>query len=77
MLGGFKMTLSFAEIESQRLELLPARTVMSIFTAGNQGGSPGHGGGGNVSCALSIGNLGIGIGAILGAGTGGGVGTSC
>jgi hypothetical protein len=71
------MTLSFAEIDSQHVELLPPRIAMSMFATGNHGGNPGHGGGGPVSCALSIGSLGIGIGAILGAGTGGGVGTSC
>jgi hypothetical protein len=67
------MTLSFADIDSQHIELLPARTVMSMFTAGG----PPHGGGGPVSCAVSIGNLGIGIGAILGAGAAMGSGTSC
>jgi hypothetical protein len=66
------MTPSFAEIDGQHVELLPARTVMSMFTAGN----PPHGGG-PISCAVSIGNLGIGIGAILGAGAANGVGTSC
>jgi hypothetical protein len=71
------MTLSFAEIDSQHVELLPPRTAMSMFATWNQGGNPGHGGGGPVSCAVSIGSLGIGIGALLGAGTGGGVGTSC
>ena len=64
------MTLSFAEIDSQHAELLPPRTVMSMFTAG--------GGGrngdvvtveGNHVCGVSIGQLGIGVG-ILGLGLG-------
>ncbi|MGH3852380.1 MAG: hypothetical protein ACRDR6_02545 [Pseudonocardiaceae bacterium] len=29
--------LSFAEIEGQHVELLPARTVMTLFTAGEGG----------------------------------------
>jgi hypothetical protein len=63
------MTLSFAEIDSQHAELLPPRTVMSMFATG------GHGGGdvitveGNHVCGVSIGQLGIGIG-ILGLGLG-------
>jgi hypothetical protein len=31
--------LSFAEIDGQRVELLPARTVLSLFSAGGDGGS--------------------------------------
>jgi hypothetical protein len=65
------MTLSFAEIDSQHVELLPSRTVMSMFTTG------GHGGGGgdvisvdhNHLCGVSIGQLGVGVG-ILGLGLG-------
>ncbi|MGH3825910.1 MAG: hypothetical protein ACRDQX_01850, partial [Pseudonocardiaceae bacterium] len=41
--------LSFVEVEGQRVELLPARTVMSLFAAGGGtavGGSGGHGAGG-------------------------------
>jgi hypothetical protein len=40
--------LSFAEIEGQHVELLPARTVMSLFTAGghNEGGHGGNAKGG-------------------------------
>jgi hypothetical protein len=35
-------TLSFAEIDGQHVELLPARTVLSLFSTGRSGGS-GHG----------------------------------
>ncbi|MGH3852779.1 MAG: hypothetical protein ACRDR6_04630 [Pseudonocardiaceae bacterium] len=44
------VALSFAEIDGQRVELLPARTVMSMFSAGGscggRGGNGGHGGAG-------------------------------
>ena len=66
------MTLSFAEIDSQQMELLPPRTVMSMFSMWN---TPSGGGGdvitieGNHLCGVSIGQLGIGIG-ILGLGLG-------
>jgi hypothetical protein len=38
--------LSFAEIDAQHLELLPARTVLSLFTAGGggKGGDTGNAG---------------------------------
>ncbi|HEX5348324.1 MAG TPA: hypothetical protein VFW64_14655 [Pseudonocardiaceae bacterium] len=60
--------LSFAEMEGQYLELLPARTVMSMFTAGCCGGGDGGGGGngGNAQGGLGI-NILSGIG-ILGTG---------
>ena len=32
-------SLSFAEIDGQHVELLPARTVLSMFSAGGDGGS--------------------------------------
>lgn len=35
------VALSFAEIDGQRVELLPARTVLSLFSAGSGGGSCG------------------------------------
>jgi len=38
--------LSFAEIDGQHVELLPARTVMSMFSAGGDGGGRGGNGGG-------------------------------
>ncbi len=37
-------TLSFAEFDEQPVELLPPRTVMSLFGAGGRGGTPGAGG---------------------------------
>lgn len=37
-------TLSFVEINSQDVELLPARTVMSTFAMGEGKGAPGVGG---------------------------------
>jgi hypothetical protein len=37
-------TLSFAEIDGQHVELLPARTVLSLFSTGRSGGGD-HGGG--------------------------------
>ena len=41
-------TLSFAEIDGQHVELLPARTVLSLVSAcGCDHGSHGGGGGGN------------------------------
>ncbi len=40
--------LSFAEVDGQHVELLPARTVLSLFSAGGGGGRGGNGGeGGN------------------------------
>lgn len=45
--------LSFVEIDGQHVELLPARTVMSMFHAG--GGDGGAGGaGGNAQGGLGI-----------------------
>jgi hypothetical protein len=58
--------LSFAEIDGQHVELLPARTVMSTFRTGG-GGDGGTGGkGGSAQGGLGI-NLLSGIG-ILGTG---------
>ncbi len=37
-------TLSFAELEGQYVEQLPTRTVMSLFTANGDAGTPGAGG---------------------------------
>jgi hypothetical protein len=37
--------LSFAEIDGQHVELLPARTVMSMFVVGKGGGGDGGKGG--------------------------------
>jgi hypothetical protein len=74
------MTLSFADIDSQHAELLPARTVMSMFTLNDingKGGAGGSGKGGTVSCLVSIGNLSAALGLILGSGAADGNGTSC
>ncbi|MBV8539229.1 MAG: hypothetical protein JO364_06430 [Pseudonocardiales bacterium] len=38
--------LSFTEIDGQHVELLPARTVMSMFALGKGGGDGGKGGAG-------------------------------
>jgi hypothetical protein len=75
------MTLSFAEIDSQQMELLPPRTVMSMFAMWN---TPSTGGGGDVItiegnhlCGVSIGQVGVGVG-VLGLGLGNlSPGTSC
>jgi hypothetical protein len=61
--------LSFAEIDGQHVELLPARTVMSMFSTGGgcEGGDGGTGGnGGSAQGGLGI-NILSGIG-ILGTG---------
>ncbi|MDQ6741124.1 MAG: hypothetical protein M3021_12400, partial [Actinomycetota bacterium] len=50
--------LSFAELDGQRVELLPARTVMSMFSAGNGGGRGGNAGTGG---AGGVGRGGLGI----------------
>ena len=77
------MTLSFADIDSQHVELLPARTVMSMFIfsgkgdINGKGGAGGSGKGGTVSCLVSIGNLSAALGLILGSGAADGNGTSC
>jgi hypothetical protein len=58
--------LSFVEIDGQHVELLPARTVLSLFLAG--GGKGGEGGaGGNAQGGVGI-NVLSGIG-VLGTGT--------
>ena len=38
--------LNFAEIDGQHVELLPARTVLSLFTVGGPEGGDGYGGDG-------------------------------
>ena len=58
--------LSFAEIDEQHLELLPARTVMSMFSAcGGCGGDGGNGGsaqgGLGINILSGIGILGTGV----------------
>ena len=56
--------LSFAEIDGQHVELLPARTVLSLFAMGGDGGK--GGGGGDAQGGLGI-NVLSGIG-VLGTG---------
>ncbi len=65
--------MSFGEIDGQHVELLPARTVMSTFSAGghNEGGNGGNGQGGlGINLLSGIGILGTGT-ASAGDGTGG------
>jgi hypothetical protein len=40
-------TLSFTKLDGQQVELLPPRTVMSLFNAGGRAGTPGSGGEGD------------------------------
>jgi hypothetical protein len=63
-------TLSFAEIDRQHVELLPARTVLSMVSAcgcdpgghgGGGGGNAGDGGNGGVGGAGGTGRGGLGI----------------
>ncbi|MGB8256383.1 MAG: hypothetical protein WCE71_13560, partial [Pseudonocardiaceae bacterium] len=51
--------LSFAEIDGQHVELLPARTVMSMFSAGGDGGGRGGNGGGGGTGGVGRGGLGL------------------
>ena len=52
--------LSFAEIDGQHLELLPARTVMSTFTmGGGDGGTGGAGGSGQGGIGLNVLNINV------------------
>jgi hypothetical protein len=59
--------LSFAEIDEQHLELLPARTVMSMFSVdcgcgGGEGGNGGDAQGGlGINILSGIGILGTGV----------------
>jgi hypothetical protein len=67
------MSLSFADIDSQHVELLPARTVMSTFamwdtSSGGGGGSTVNVSGNNL-CGISIGSVGVGLG-VIGVGIG-------
>ncbi len=62
--------LSFVEIDGQHVELLPARTVMSMFVlgGGEEGGDGGKGGsGGSAQGGVGV-NILSGIG-VLGTGT--------
>jgi hypothetical protein len=70
--------MSFGEIDGQHVELLPARTVLSLFATGSSTGGDG-GNGGNAQGGLGInvlsgiGILGTGV-ASAGSATGGGGG---
>jgi hypothetical protein len=45
MRGGFDVcTRRFAQLDGQHVELLPARTVMSLFSVDGNAGTPGSGG---------------------------------
>ncbi|HEX4103608.1 MAG TPA: hypothetical protein VHY21_24225 [Pseudonocardiaceae bacterium] len=46
-------TVSFAELDGQHPELLPARTVLSLFSAGD-GGSAGNGEGATGTFGMTI-----------------------
>jgi hypothetical protein len=60
--------LSFADIDGEHVELLPARTVMSVCGCGESGGDGGTGGnGGSAQGGLGI-NVLSGLG-VLGTGT--------
>jgi hypothetical protein len=63
---GMSDALSFAEIDGQHVELLPARTVMSAFRTGGGGDGGTGGNGGSAQGGLGI-NILSGIG-ILGTG---------
>jgi hypothetical protein len=67
--------LSFAEIDGQQVELLPARTVMSLFsTGGGDGGQGGAGGKGQGGVGLNVLNIEALGHALNGAGAGAGAG---
>jgi hypothetical protein len=59
------MSLSFADIDSQQVELLPPRTVMSTFAMWDTSSGGGGGSTVNVSnnhlCGISIGSIGVAI----------------
>jgi hypothetical protein len=52
--------VSFAEIDGQHVELLPARTVLSLFMAGGgDGGAGGDGGNGQGGVGLNVLNINV------------------
>jgi hypothetical protein len=56
--------LSFAAIEGQQVELLPTRTVMSLFSVhgggrGGNGGVGGHGGSGRGGLGINLLNINV------------------
>lgn len=58
------MALSYAEIDSQRVELLPPRTVMSLFTMQGTGTGTTIDISNNRVCGIGIGQVGVGVGVI-------------
>ena len=60
--------VSFVEIDGQHVELLPARTVMSVFSLGKGGGDGGTGGNGGTAQG------GVGVNVLSGIGV---LGTGC
>src|ERR1700704_5905197 len=65
-------TLSFAEMDGQHAELLPARTILSLISTGGHGGGS-HGDGGHGGASGGAGSEG-GHGGIGGVGGAGGAG---
>jgi hypothetical protein len=61
------MSLSFADIDSQHVELLPARTVMSLFATQGDDGTVNISN--NSACGISVGSVGVGVG-VIGVGVG-------
>jgi hypothetical protein len=54
--------LSFAELDAQHVELLPARTVLSLMfsASGGSRGDTSHGGNGGAAVAVNAGNINFG-----------------
>lgn len=50
-------TLNFAQLDGWRVELLPARTVMSLFSVDGSAGTPGSGGQGEPGSGHNEGNI--------------------
>jgi hypothetical protein len=48
--------LSFAELEAQDAQLLPARIVLSLLSLGHGGGTPGHNGSSHPGISVTVGN---------------------
>jgi hypothetical protein len=70
---GMSDALSFAEIDGQDVELLPARTVLSLFSAGGgNGGTAGAGGNGSGGLGGNLVDLAAVGGAVNGASGGAG-----
>jgi hypothetical protein len=67
-------TLTFAELDAQQVELLPARTVLSLFSVsggkGGDGGKGGAGGSGTGGLGVNAGNVNIFGGQLNSAGNG-------